>query len=50
MLALGAGARTVHVAPDAAHRLDLAGLRLTYPAVNAAAAVLLASPRSARRC
>lgn len=42
MLALGAGARTVHVAPDAAHRLDLAGLRLTYPAVNAAAAVLLA--------
>ena len=42
MLALGAGARTVHVAPDAAHRLDLAGLRLTYPAVNAAAAILLA--------
>jgi hypothetical protein len=42
MLALGAGARTVHVTPDAAHRLDLAGLRFTYPAVNAAAAVLLA--------
>jgi hypothetical protein len=37
-----APASAVHVAPAAAHRLDVAGLRFTYPAVNAAAAVLLA--------
>ena len=44
VLVLGAGARAVHVAPAAAHRLDVAGLRLTYPAVNAAAACCSASP------
>src|SRR4051794_37559721 len=41
-LALGAGVSSVRVAPAAAHRLEVAGLRFTYPAVNAAAAVLLA--------
>jgi hypothetical protein len=41
VLALGAGVSSVHVAPAAAHRLDVAGLRFTYPAVNVAAAVLL---------
>ena len=41
-LAVAAGVSTVHVAPAAAHRLDLGSLRLTYPAVNAAAALLLA--------
>jgi peptidase M48-like protein len=41
-LAVAAGVSAVHVAPAAAHRLDLGGLRLTYPAVNAAAALLLA--------
>jgi BlaR1 peptidase M56 len=41
-LVLTAGVRSVHVHPTGAHRLDLAGLQLTYPAVNAAAAVLLA--------
>jgi len=41
-LVLAAGVRAVHVQPVAAHRLDVAGLRLTYPAVNAAAALLLA--------
>jgi hypothetical protein len=35
-------ARTVHVAPAGAHRLSVAGLHVTYPAVNAAAAILLA--------
>ncbi len=39
---LAAGVSSVHVAPDAAHRLDVAGARFTYPAVNAAAVVLLA--------
>jgi BlaR1 peptidase M56 len=42
VLALGAGVSSVRVAPAAAHRLDVAGLRFTYPAINAAAAVLLA--------
>jgi Peptidase family M48 len=41
-LAIAAGVSAVHVAPAAAHRLDVGGLRLTYPAVNAAAALLLA--------
>jgi len=41
-LAVAAGVSAVHVAPAAAHRLDLAGLHLTYPAVNVAAALLLA--------
>jgi Zn-dependent protease with chaperone function len=41
-LAVAAGVSAVHVAPAAAHRLELGGLRLTYPAVNAAAALLLA--------
>lgn len=41
-LVLAAGVRSVHVQPAAAHRLDVAGLGLTYPAVNAAAVVLLA--------
>ena len=39
---LVAGVRSVHVQPAGAHRLDVGGLRLTYPAVNAAAVVLLA--------
>jgi hypothetical protein len=41
-LVLAAGVSSVHVRPDAARRLDVAGIRLTYPAVNAAAVVLLA--------
>src|SRR4051794_18229549 len=41
-LAVAAGVSAVHVAPAAAHRLHLGGVRLTYPAVNAAAALLLA--------
>jgi len=41
-LILAAAARSVHVAPTAAHRLDAAGLQLTYPAVNLAAVLLLA--------
>jgi Zn-dependent protease with chaperone function len=39
--ALGLGVSAVHVAPADAHRLSVAGLRLTYPALNVAAAVLL---------
>ena len=39
---LGAAASTVHVHPAAAHRLAVAGVRLTYPAVNGAAIVLFA--------
>lgn len=42
VLVLGAGARAVHVQPQAAHRLAVAGVGLTYPTVNLAAAVLLA--------
>jgi Zn-dependent protease with chaperone function len=38
---LAAAVRTIHVRPAEAHRLAVAGVRLTYPAVNAAAAVLL---------
>ena len=41
-LVLAAGVSAVHVHPAAAHRLDVAGLRLTYPAVNVAALILLA--------
>ena len=40
-LVLAAGVHSVRVAPGAAHRVDLAGLRLTYPVVDAAAALLL---------
>jgi multisubunit Na+/H+ antiporter MnhC subunit len=40
-LVLAAGVRSVRVAPEAAHRLDVAGIRLTYPVVNGAAALLL---------
>jgi Zn-dependent protease with chaperone function len=42
VLALALGVRAVDVKPAAAHRLDVAGLAFTYPAVNAAAVVLLA--------
>jgi len=42
VLVLAAGVRAVHVRPAAAHRTDVAGLTLTYPTVNAAAAVLMA--------
>jgi hypothetical protein len=41
-LVLAAGVSSVHVRPDAAHRLDVVGVGFTYPAVNAAAVVLLA--------
>jgi hypothetical protein len=40
-LVLGAAASAVHVHPAAAHHLDVAGAHLTYPAVNAAAVVLM---------
>jgi Zn-dependent protease with chaperone function len=40
-LVLAAGIHSVRVAPGAAHRVDVAGVRLTYPVVNAAAALLL---------
>jgi BlaR1 peptidase M56 len=42
VLVLAAGVRAVHVQPAAAHRTDVAGLALTYPALNDAAAVLMA--------
>lgn len=41
-LVLAIGIHSVRVTPGAAHRVDLAGVRLTYPVVNAAAALLLA--------
>jgi BlaR1 peptidase M56 len=41
-LVLAVGVRSVHVAPAAAHRLDVGGLHFTYPAINAAATILLA--------
>jgi len=41
-LVLAAAVRTVHVEPAAAHRLDVAGVSLTYPAINVAAVLLLA--------
>ena len=40
-LVLAVGIHSVRVAPGAAHRVDVAGVRLTYPMVNAAAALLL---------
>jgi Zn-dependent protease with chaperone function len=42
LLAVAAGVRAVHVAPSAAHRLDLSGLSVLYPAANPAALLLLA--------
>jgi len=41
-LVTAAGVSAVHVHAAAAHRLDVAGLRLSYPAINVAAVVLLA--------
>jgi Zn-dependent protease with chaperone function len=41
-LVLAAGVHSVHVHAAGAHRVDVGGLRLTYPAVNAAAVLLLA--------
>jgi hypothetical protein len=40
-LVLAAAVSAVHVAPAAARRVDVGGVRFTYPAVNAAAVVLL---------
>jgi Zn-dependent protease with chaperone function len=40
-LVLAAGIHSVRVAPGAAHRVDVAGVRLTYPVVNAAAVLLM---------
>jgi Zn-dependent protease with chaperone function len=42
LAAVGVGARSVHVQPAAAHRLTVAGARFTYPAMDAAAIVVLA--------
>jgi bla regulator protein blaR1 len=41
-LVLAVGVASVHVEPAAAHRLDVAGMHFTYPAINVAAAILLA--------
>lgn len=41
-LALALGVRSVHVAPAAARRVDVGGLRFTYPTMDAAAVVVLA--------
>ena len=41
-LVLAAAVSAVHIEPEAAHRLDVAGLALTYPAINVAAVLLLA--------
>ena len=41
-LGLAAAVSRVHVAPAAAHRLDVGGARFTYPAANAAAVALFA--------
>jgi Zn-dependent protease with chaperone function len=40
-LVLAAAVSAVHIEPEAAHRLDVAGLALTYPAINVAAVLLL---------
>jgi bla regulator protein blaR1 len=40
--ALGLGVSAVRVAPADAHRMSVGGLRFTYPALNVAAAILLA--------
>jgi Zn-dependent protease with chaperone function len=39
---LTCGVRSVHIAQSGAHRLTVGGVRLSYPAMNAAAGVLLA--------
>jgi Zn-dependent protease with chaperone function len=41
-LGLAAAVSRVHIAPAAAHRLDVGGARFTYPAANAAAVALFA--------
>src|SRR4051812_13237570 len=41
-LVLGLAVRSVHVAPAAAHRIDVGGLRFTYPTMDAAALLVLA--------
>jgi bla regulator protein blaR1 len=41
-LGLAAAVNRVHIAPAAAHRLDVGGARFTYPAANAAAVALFA--------
>jgi Zn-dependent protease with chaperone function len=41
-LVLAAAVSAVHIEPEAAHRLAVAGLAVTYPAINVAAALLLA--------
>jgi len=41
-LVLAAGVASVRVAPGATPRVDVAGVRMTYPVVNASAALLLA--------
>jgi Zn-dependent protease with chaperone function len=40
-VAVGAGASSVHIAARSGHHLAVAGQQFTYPAVNAAAAILL---------
>jgi hypothetical protein len=40
-LVLAAGIHSLRVAPGAAHRVDVAGVHLSYPVMNAAAALLL---------
>ena len=42
VLVLALGVSRVHVTPTKAHLLAVAGMRFTYPALNAAAAILLA--------
>lgn len=42
VLVLATAVSAVHIEPEAAHRLDVAGLALTYPAINVAAVLLLA--------
>jgi hypothetical protein len=41
-IVLALGVRAVHVAPAAAHRVDVGGLRFTYPTMDAAAVLILA--------
>lgn len=41
-IGLAAAVSRVHIAPGAAHRLDVGGARFTYPAANAAAVALFA--------
>lgn len=42
VFALVRGVDTVHVSPEEAHHVSVAGLSFTYPTLNAAAAILLA--------